>query len=108
MDLSSLSTVQLRDLLQRIPAELQRREAQEKAALLDELRALARARGYSMEEIVGKEAAAPAPRSTAGSKVRVKYRHPRQPDLAWTGRGRMPKWVEAWLADGGSLEQLLV
>ncbi|WP_371325095.1 H-NS histone family protein [Dechloromonas sp. ZY10] len=106
MDLTTLSTVALRDLLQQIPAELKRREAQEKAAILEELRALAKARGYQMEELVGKEVV--KPKAVAGIKVRVKYRHPQNAELQWTGRGRMPKWVEAWQSAGGTLEQLLV
>jgi DNA-binding protein H-NS len=28
----------------------------------------------------------------------VKYRHPENAELCWSGRGRKPKWVEAWLA----------
>lgn len=26
--------------------------------------------------------------------------------LTWSGRGRRPLWVEQWLKDGGTLEQL--
>lgn len=36
----------------------------------------------------------------------VLYTHPDNTDLTWSGRGRKPKWVEAWL-DQGTLEQLL-
>ena len=36
------------------------------------------------------------------------YRHPENVELEWTGRGRKPKWVEAWLASGSTLENLLV
>ena len=46
MDLSSLTVAQLRDLQQQIPAELKRREAQEKVNILNEVRAFAKARGY--------------------------------------------------------------
>ena len=42
------------------------------------------------------------------NKVKVKYRHPENAGLEWTGRGRKPKWVEAWVANGGSLDNLLV
>jgi len=107
MDLSKLSLVELRDLQQQIPAELKRREVQEKADALNELRAFAKSRGFSLDELIGKESAkVKAP--SAGSKVKVKYRHPQNAELEWTGRGRKPKWVEAWLADGASLDALLV
>ena len=41
-----------------------------------------------------------AKRSTAGKKVAPKYRDPAHPDNTWTGRGRMPQWVQALHAAG--------
>lgn len=105
MDLSTLSAAQLRELQQQIPAELKRREAQEKVNILNEVRAFAKARGYAIEELLTKESKA---KSASGTKVRVKYRHPENAALEWTGRGRKPKWIESWLANGGALDNLLV
>ena len=105
MDLSALSLAELRDLQQQIPAELKRREAAEKANVLNEVRAFAKARGFAIEDLLGKEVKVKA---SAGGKVKVKYRHPQNAELEWTGRGRKPKWVEAWLAEGNNLDALLV
>ena len=105
MDLSALSLAELRDLQQQIPAELKRREASEKANVLNEVRAFAKARGFAIEDLLGKEVKVKA---SAGGKVKVKYRHPQNAELEWTGRGRKPKWVEAWLAEGNNLDALLV
>lgn len=105
MDLSTLTAAQLRDLQQQIPAELKRREAQEKQNILSEVKAFAKARGYALEDLVGKEIAKP---KASGGKVKVKYRHPKDASLAWTGRGRQPKWVVEWLAKGGKIEALAV
>jgi DNA-binding protein H-NS len=105
MELSTLTASQLRDLQQQIPAELKRREAQEKNEILNEVRAFAKARGYAIEDLLGKEVKVKA---ATANKVKVKYRHPENVELEWTGRGRKPKWVEAWVTDGGSLDNLLV
>lgn len=105
MDLSTLSLIQLRDLQQQIPAELMRREALDKALILNEVRAFAKARGYAIEDLFAKDVKA---KSTTGGKVKVKYRHPENPTLEWTGRGRMPKWVSAWLESNGNLDNMLV
>ena len=105
MDLTALSIIELRDLQQQIPVELKRREAQDKINILNEVRAFAKSRGYALEELVNKEAKVKA---VSGIKVKVKYRHPSNPELEWTGRGRKPKWVEAWVAGGNALESLVV
>lgn len=107
MDFSALSLAELRDLQQQIPAELKRRESAEKANVLNEVRAFAKARGFAIEDLLGKEVKVKAA-TGAGGKVKVKYRHPQNPELEWTGRGRKPKWVEAWLTDGASMDALLV
>jgi DNA-binding protein H-NS len=104
MDLSALTVPQLRDLQQQIPVELKRREAQDKANILNEVRAFAKARGFALEELVGKEVKIKAPTG----KVKVKYRHPENSTLEWTGRGRQPKWVAEWLVKGGTLDSLTV
>ena len=98
MDLSALTVVELRDLQQQIPAELKRRETQDKVKILSEARAFVKARGYALEDLLGKEVWAKGPTG----KVKVKYRHPDNPALEWTGRGRQPKWVAEWLAAGGA------
>lgn len=105
MDLSTLSVSELRELQELIPAEIKRREVQERAKILEEIRALAKARGYAIEDLLTKE---PKVKQVSQNKVKVKYRHPENAGLEWTGRGRKPKWVEAWVANGGALENLLV
>lgn len=103
MDLSNLTVAELRELQQRIPAEMKRREAQEKTAVLKELKSFAESRGYSLEQLLEKES-----KAQGRSKVKVKYSHPEDSNLNWTGRGRKPKWVEEWLSSGKTLESLQV
>jgi DNA-binding protein H-NS len=37
-----------------------------------------------------------------------KYRNPDNPSETWAGRGRPPKWVQAALESGQSLEDLAI
>lgn len=50
------------------------------------------------------EQAAPASRAMPA----VPYKHPEDKLLSWTGRGRKPLWVQNWLDNGGTLEDLRV
>lgn len=113
MDISKLKTKELNDLLARIPDELNKRELQEKAKLLDEFSQIASKCGYTLKELIGK-----VPRSSKGKKagagtrarkpVSAKYRDPQHPNLTWTGRGRKPRWVTEWLAKGKTMEALAI
>ena len=56
---------------------------------------------------LAKLAKAPKPSSRAGIKVPIKYQHPTEPALNWSGRGKTPAWVLA-LKAAGELEKALV
>lgn len=103
MDLSVLSLAELKQLALDIPGEIKNREEQDRKKVLDELKTLAEVRGFSLEQLIGK-----APKGRAVKPVAVKYQHPGNRDLTWTGRGRKPKWVESWLEQGKTLEELAV
>ena len=107
MDLSTLSLADLKKLQDDIPAEIKRREEGEKVRVLDELKKFAEARGFSLEQLLKSQGGAKG-KVRAGKPVQVKYRHPENQELAWTGRGRKPQWVQAWLDAGKTMEQLAV
>ncbi|ACO74779.1 putative DNA segregation ATPase FtsK/SpoIIIE-like protein [Laribacter hongkongensis HLHK9] len=52
------------------------------------------------EERAGREAA------TARRESTIRFRHPQNQDMTWSGRGRKPAWVQEWLDEGGSLADL--
>ena len=86
-----------------------------------QLSKLAKAEGYTIEELFGDAPAAPrarkatkatkAPAKTAGrklGKVAPKYRNPANPKETWTGRGKQPRWLAAHTTKGKKLEDFLI
>ncbi len=69
------------------------------------------ARDLGIVEPVGVVEALPVPSAARAESERrpvpAKYRNPETGDT-WTGRGLKPKWVEAALAEGKSLDDLLI
>ena len=103
MDISSISTADLKDLQQRIPSELKRREKDEKATLRKRIEELAAASGYSVGDLFSVAA-----EKSQRDPVPPKYRSKSDPSLTWSGRGRQPKWVQAHITNGGRLEDITI
>jgi DNA-binding protein H-NS len=103
MDLSNFSLAELRDLERQIPREIRRRSVEEKANVRRKLEAMAQEMGFTLAEVIGGRGV-----RHGAEPLAAKYRHPQQPDLTWSGRGRKPRWVETWLSNGGDLSQLVI
>lgn len=82
-----------------------------------QLTRLAKAEGYTLEELFG--APAPAGRgkavkkvsSRAGrklGKVAPKYRNPANSKETWTGRGKQPRWMAELTSKGKKVEDFLI
>lgn len=79
---------------------------------------LAKAEGYTINELFSGPAAATAPRArkSAGAaskgrktgKVAPKYRNPANPAETWTGRGKHPRWMAAEVSKGRKAEDFLI
>lgn len=101
IDLSKLSIEELQNLARDIEVEIVNRRVMEKERVLNQMRELASSLGMSLEEFLRQE-------GISSSQVPVKYRHPDNPTLSWSGRGKRPAWVNEALASGKTLEDLLV
>ncbi|WP_430389722.1 H-NS family nucleoid-associated regulatory protein [Blastomonas fulva] len=75
-------------------------EDRQKAEARAKVEALARDLGYSLAELVGTETKISRAPATA------KYRHPENPALTWSGRGRKPQWFVEALGAGKTAEEL--
>jgi len=104
MDLSKLSVAELHSLQDQIKQALQQREQAEKNQAREQILSIAQKAGISLKDLLS----AKGGRTTKGSTVAVRYRHPQDASLQWTGRGRQPKWVQEWVAAGKTLDALKV
>ena len=104
VDLSKLSIEELETLVQDAQAEIVARREAEREKVLQQMRELAGSLGMTLEEVVRAEK---GQKSGPGS-VPPKYRHPDNPALTWTGRGKRPSWVTEWLNAGKSLEDAAI
>lgn len=99
IDLSKLSIEELQTLAQDIETEIVTRRAAEKERVLNQMRELAASLGMTLEELVRGERG-------VGAAAPPRYRHPDNPGLTWSGRGKRPTWVNEALASGKTLDDL--
>ena len=103
MDLEKLSFEELKALQKEVSVAILDFEQRKKADALAELKALALAKGFSLEELLenykGKKVKKP---------VAPKYADPANPENTWTGRGRKPKWLVIALESGCTAEDFAI
>ena len=102
MDLESLSLAELTDLQNKVGRAIITYKDRMKREALAELEQRATALGFSPTELVG-----------IGSQkrrrpARGKFVNPANPEETWSGRGRRPRWIEAALQDGKSLDDFKI
>lgn len=126
IDLNDLSPKELETLISKAKKRktvLSKRKPA--AAVRRKVTALAKAEGYTIEELFG-AGGKTAPRTRAATatrkprkaasktkgrklgKVPPKYRNPAKPSETWTGRGRQPRWMAAEVAKGKKPEDFLI
>jgi DNA-binding protein H-NS len=94
-------------LAQKAALEKKIAEAQRtaKADAIAKVKALMAEYGLTAADLAGKTSA--TPKADAGKKVAAKYRDP-STGQTWTGRGLKPKWLQAALTTGKSLEDFAI
>lgn len=107
MELEKMSGAELTTLIRDANAALVKVREREREQALQEMRAVAERYGLDPSEFV-KEPAKPR----AGKSVRVsttteepiRFQHPEDDRLTWTGRGRMPSWLKERRDEGEDIE----
>jgi DNA-binding protein H-NS len=103
MDLSNLSSAQLRDLQKQLERELKKRESEDRTKAREQILAIAQSVGVPVKDLIGN-----AVRVKASNTVAARYRNPADATQQWTGRGRQPKWVKEWVDAGKALDGLSI
>lgn len=80
-NLKRLSLPELNALRDRVKVQLAHRQDQELAKARERVQAMADELNVKPADLI---------------KSPPKYRHPENPDLTWTGKGRAPRWVHEY------------
>jgi len=102
IDLDAMSLKELKELNAQTARAIANFENRKKQQAISALEEQAKALGFSLSDLVG---VAPVRKR---KPARAKYANPANSGETWTGRGRKPRWVEAVLKAGKSLESLLI
>lgn len=103
-DLSKLSLAELRNLETEVNDELKSRHYLDVSKAREQILHIAQSTGMSVKDLL----ASKAPKPAKTGSVAAKYRNPDDLSQAWSGRGKHPRWVKAWLEAGKSLDVLLI
>ena len=103
IDLNTMSLAELKKLGKSVEKAISTHEERQRKEALAAAEAKAREMGFTLSELIGKSAAA-----NFGSVSAPKYRHPEDPDVTWTGRGRQPEWMKTALANGRTKDEFLI
>ena len=105
IDLEKLSLQELQQLSRDVENKISEKKMEEQKRVYEEMRALAASIGMTVDEIVEGQTRK-GRRMGPRTPVRAKYRNPDNPMQTWSGRGKKPGWIQAWLDAGKDLGEL--
>jgi DNA-binding protein H-NS len=100
-NLAAMSLTELRDLQKSVAKAISTGEARQKAEAREKVEILAKDLGFTLAELTSLEE--PKRKRAPSKKI---YRHPENPTLTWSGRGRKPGWFAAHVDAGKDPEEL--
>lgn len=105
IDLSKFSLAELRAHARDVQQAILDFERNKRAEAMAEIEAVAAKFGFKASDLMGGK----APKaSRAKGDVAPKYRHPENPSVTWSGRGRKPGWIKDGLEKGKKLEDFAI
>lgn len=108
MNLSKLTSSELRKLDTDIAAQIKNRQKGDIATARTEIRAIAQRAGISLSDLAKDDSPRKksAEKSPKNSAMHAKFQNPNDTSQQWSGRGRPPKWVKDWTSEGKSMDSL--
>lgn len=103
----ALDRFSMEQLIQVIDTAQERREAKQgeiRHSLLEQFREQAEAAGMSLDSFFPQQSG----RRKSGARIAVKYRHPTDPALTWSGRGMKAAWLTQFEQQGRDIEEFRV
>ena len=102
IDYNALSLDQLKEINKKSSAAIASYENRQRKEAVSKATEIAKAAGFSsLEEMMASQPAKLA-------KAEPKYRHPENPEMSWSGRGRKPSWIVEALEVGKSLDDFAI
>ncbi|MDW4500133.1 H-NS histone family protein [Sulfitobacter sp. D35] len=100
--LEKLSLEELKQLQKDVAKAIDGYETRKRQEALATLDAKAKEMGFTLAELTG------ASKKSGRSVNAPKFRHPENPEMTWSGRGRQPGWIKEALKAGKSLDDYLI
>lgn len=99
-NVDEMSLDELKALQKQVTRAIDSYKERQRQKALSELEVKAQEMGFSLNDLMGAK--------KARKSGIPKYRHPDDPLVTWTGKGRRPDWIKEALAKGKSLDDLLI
>ncbi len=100
INLNDLTLAELKQLQKDIAKTIAGFDNRKRSEALSALEAKAQELGFSLADLIGTK---PARKRSSPAR---KYRHPENPEITWSGRGRKPRWFVAALDAGKTAEAM--
>lgn len=101
IDLNGLSLEELKKLQKNVNKAVEDFDSRKRDDAMKTLEAKAKEMGFTMAELTGG-----SPKKKPASKP--KFRHPENPSMTWSGRGRQPAWIKKAVENGQSMDEFLI
>lgn len=98
-DLTNLSVDELMALQKDVAMAIKDADVKRRKDAMAAVEKAAADHGFTLKELL-------SDKKDTKSKATAKYRHPENPELTWSGRGRKPKWFVEALEAGHTLDSL--